>query len=356
MESPSAAPNVHIQRLRQNPRSLRLLKGFLNAEKLSRSSSTASAEQETEGMLSSAPGSAADDGHESLWDHMHQDGTMDRFMKRRNAAGRTHDAALAAAGVLLKARFEEHSTRHAVSALIPPDSKARRKGLLQLSLHQLAVAAMDAGATPEEVDEATTQAESTITLITPLERFQHAVCAVRGVAVLINTDSQHTARQRAMVGQWLHETSARVNRQGKLPLPHEGESAHEKGRREGCFAGVGYVIDPMCQFKKAWDVSQIFFLVYCAIFVPLRVCWGQVTKPWERPFVAELIVDVNFLLDLIINCLTAYVRPDTGKLEWDAQEIFRNYGKSWFPIDLMSILPINYIGLAVNSGKKVRKF
>ena len=299
---------------------------------------------------------AAGEKPHSLWDQTFQDGTMARVIDKEMRAKRTHAQALVAASAIYHDRVNDHFSRTAVEELIPETSTARRKGLHRLDLGELAGAAMAGGATAEQIHDAVTSAEEQRGELSPLTRFRYAVSGISSVAVLLKPEAgaagdgenADACRQRAIHDEWMTEVSTRFIDDVTDLQAAEMQAAKMRG---GWFAGVGWALDPKCKFKAAWDVSQIFFLIYCAIFVPLRVCWEQVNEPWERDFILDLIVDIFFLLDLLLNCVTAYIRADTGKLEWQLREIVRNYLQSWFTIDLLSIIPINYLGLLAQSGE-----
>jgi hypothetical protein len=55
--------------------------------------------------------------------------------------------------------------------------------------------------------------------------------------------------------------------------------------------------------------------------------------------VIESIVDVIFFIDLVLNFFFAFY-DETDELIDDRKEIMINYAKTWFLIDLATILPI----------------
>ena len=93
----------------------------------------------------------------------------------------------------------------------------------------------------------------------------------------------------------------------------------------------------------------MFLLTYVAITIPLRI--GFELNDWSDPetfwFWFELCVDIYFWIDIVINFRTAYRVSDdpNSELIIDPRLIAKRYMKSWFPIDLISCLPISYIEL-----------
>lgn len=58
----------------------------------------------------------------------------------------------------------------------------------------------------------------------------------------------------------------------------------------------------------------------------------------------EDIIDVLFALDVIYTFRTAYLDPQ-GEMVRDGGKIVSNYLGSWFPIDILASLPLEYIVL-----------
>jgi hypothetical protein len=100
--------------------------------------------------------------------------------------------------------------------------------------------------------------------------------------------------------------------------------------------------DPDSTFSGWWDLGQIIFLLYISWAVPLRVGLSIDVANWSFWFFFELIVDVYFWIDLVLNFRTAYWAQN-GTLEVDPREIKWHYLKSWFVLDFVSCIPVNYI-------------
>lgn len=58
----------------------------------------------------------------------------------------------------------------------------------------------------------------------------------------------------------------------------------------------------------------------------------------------EDIIDVLFALDVFYTFRTAYLDPQ-GEMVRDGGKIVSNYLGSWFPIDILASLPLEYIVL-----------
>jgi CRP-like cAMP-binding protein len=101
------------------------------------------------------------------------------------------------------------------------------------------------------------------------------------------------------------------------------------------------VIDPNSTFRRWWDFTQIVLLLYVAIAVPYRIGFGKEVLWLESWFWLDVCVDIYFISDVYVSFRTAYV-DDEGDLEYRNSKIAVNYLKSWFAIDILSCLPVNY--------------
>lgn len=98
-----------------------------------------------------------------------------------------------------------------------------------------------------------------------------------------------------------------------------------------------FVILPDDPFKKKWDMLIIAVLIFTALVSPYRIAFITVdTIPWVA---SETIVDITFSVDLILNFFFAYY-DETEEVIDTRKDIAINYVKSWFLIDLATILPI----------------
>ncbi len=62
----------------------------------------------------------------------------------------------------------------------------------------------------------------------------------------------------------------------------------------------------------------------------------------------ELVVDMWFLVDVVINFFTGYHEP-TGEYVSDRRRVARAYLRSWFVPDFLSSLPADFIADSVAS-------
>lgn len=54
----------------------------------------------------------------------------------------------------------------------------------------------------------------------------------------------------------------------------------------------------------------------------------------------DIIVDIIFLIDMIVQFISAYDDPVTGLQIVSMRKIARNYIMGWFLIDLVALIPV----------------
>lgn len=115
-------------------------------------------------------------------------------------------------------------------------------------------------------------------------------------------------------------------------------------------ANSDYVINPSATWKVCWDIFVGVIILYSAIVVPFRLGFHVVmSKAW---LLAEVSVDVVFLIDMIFSLFTSY--EENGEHVHQLQAIAKNYMKSWFMLDLVSTMPFYLFGNNLKSLKLVR--
>lgn len=115
----------------------------------------------------------------------------------------------------------------------------------------------------------------------------------------------------------------------------------DKARKRRCFFrpdGTGGAVT----FRQAWDVVQVFLLLYVAVSVPFRVAFSRDAVPFSAIFWWEVCIDVYFWVDIVINFRTFYYDLD-GLLVIDEKKVCKRYLRGWFLIDVVSCAPVMYI-------------
>lgn len=105
-------------------------------------------------------------------------------------------------------------------------------------------------------------------------------------------------------------------------------------------------------FKAVWDWVILLLVIYTAIFTPYsaafllneveehrrRTC-GYVCNPLN---VVDLLVDVMFIVDILINFRTTYVNHNEEVVSHPGR-IAQHYFKGWFLIDIVAAIPFDLL-------------
>jgi len=98
-------------------------------------------------------------------------------------------------------------------------------------------------------------------------------------------------------------------------------------------------IHPNSIFRKCWDFVQLIVLLYICVVIPIRV--GFEKPAYGAAFIIDLLVDIFFVLDIIFNFYTGYF-DSNGDIELRAKMLRVYYLKTWFIIDTLAALPVDY--------------
>jgi len=75
--------------------------------------------------------------------------------------------------------------------------------------------------------------------------------------------------------------------------------------------------------------------------------------PTSLPFLSPLSLSVScflFLPLLPLVLAAGYTKYTHNKVEYDLKKVAWHYAKTWFVVDLISVVPVNYIPLIANGG------
>ncbi|KAJ3609395.1 hypothetical protein NHX12_023918 [Muraenolepis orangiensis] len=108
----------------------------------------------------------------------------------------------------------------------------------------------------------------------------------------------------------------------------------------------GWIIHPYSDFRFYWDLVMLLLMMSNLVILPWGITFfeDQNTAPW---ITFNVISDTLFLLDLIFNFRTGIPGED-GHVILDPKEIRCLYVRSWFVVDFVSSIPVDYIFLIVD--------
>ncbi|XP_066442770.1 potassium voltage-gated channel subfamily H member 6 [Eleutherodactylus coqui] len=105
-------------------------------------------------------------------------------------------------------------------------------------------------------------------------------------------------------------------------------------------------------FKAVWDWLILLLVIYTAIFTPYSAAFLLNDQDEERTWacgyscnpldIVDLIVDIMFIVDIVINFRTTYVNINDEVVSHPAK-IAIHYFKGWFLIDMVAAIPFDLL-------------
>ncbi|KAM4747809.1 potassium/sodium hyperpolarization-activated cyclic nucleotide-gated channel 4 [Rhinophrynus dorsalis] len=109
-----------------------------------------------------------------------------------------------------------------------------------------------------------------------------------------------------------------------------------------------WIIHPYSDFRFYWDLTMLLLMVGNLIIIPVGITFfkEENTPAW---IVFNVVSDTFFLVDLVLNFRTGIVLEDNTEIILEPQRIKIRYLKSWFLVDFVSSIPVDYIFLIVET-------
>ncbi|GCB86780.1 hypothetical protein scyTo_0027461, partial [Scyliorhinus torazame] len=97
---------------------------------------------------------------------------------------------------------------------------------------------------------------------------------------------------------------------------------------------------------------MLLLMVGNLIILPVGITFfkDENTPPW---IVFNVVSDTFFLIDLVLNFRTGIVVEDNTEIILDPHTIKMKYLKSWFLVDFVSSIPVDYVFLIVDLETRV---
>eukprot|EP00927_Polykrikos_kofoidii_P034468 TRINITY_DN2924_c0_g1_i1.p1 TRINITY_DN2924_c0_g1~~TRINITY_DN2924_c0_g1_i1.p1 ORF type:complete len:790 (-),score=128.39 TRINITY_DN2924_c0_g1_i1:16-2349(-) len=113
---------------------------------------------------------------------------------------------------------------------------------------------------------------------------------------------------------------------------------HRLHGKQGAKRQKTCMLPPRCGFLLVWQSLLILLLFYIAVVVVFLISfWNGEEQPWTR--VLSSVIDVTFACDLILNFFIGIEAPD-GTIVMDWKLTAKLYLRSWFLVDLVSMVPL----------------
>ncbi|VDP13055.1 unnamed protein product [Soboliphyme baturini] len=111
-------------------------------------------------------------------------------------------------------------------------------------------------------------------------------------------------------------------------------------------------------FKAVWDWIILLLVIYTAIFTPYVAAFllreeslSKRQYKYSDPLeVVDLIVDIMFIIDIIINFRTTYVNNNDEVVSHPGK-IAIHYFKGWFIIDVVAAIPFDLLLFNANTDE-----
>ena len=118
-----------------------------------------------------------------------------------------------------------------------------------------------------------------------------------------------------------------------------------------------YIIMPSNRNKLKWDLANVALLIYSAFQIPFALTFQNTSCTISTIDALNLIVDIIFIADCGLSCVTAYTDTESGNVIADPKSVLKHYASSWLLPDLASSIPLDRIICAVgDSGSHYVRF
>ncbi|KAF1334147.1 Cyclic nucleotide-binding protein, partial [Globisporangium splendens] len=126
---------------------------------------------------------------------------------------------------------------------------------------------------------------------------------------------------------------------------------HQNRRYFSCLKAP--ILDPRTNAKLTWDSLVMLIVLYSAIVIPIEVGfpdfefgmgWGSVS----------IATDVLFCLDVVQNFFVGFYTSEEEPMVRDRKQIACKYLTSWFILDVLAIIPADYVINGINNDPEIR--
>ncbi|KAM9848455.1 potassium/sodium hyperpolarization-activated cyclic nucleotide-gated channel 2 [Aulostomus maculatus] len=163
---------------------------------------------------------------------------------------------------------------------------------------------------------------------------------------IVPDDGEARGNQTYMQRQFSSMLQPGVN---KFSLRMFGSQKAVEKEQERVKSAGNWIIHPYSDFRFYWDFTMLMFMVGNLIIIPVGITFfkDETTTPW---IIFNVVSDTFFLIDLVLNFRTGIVFEDNTEIILDPKKIKKKYLKSWFVVDFVSSIPVDYIFLIVEKG------
>ncbi|CAF0815980.1 unnamed protein product [Brachionus calyciflorus] len=115
-----------------------------------------------------------------------------------------------------------------------------------------------------------------------------------------------------------------------------------------------WIIHPCSNFRFYWDLVMLILLIANVIILPVAISFFNDNWSHTGLLIFNLVSDSMFLLDIVVNFRTGVLQNDyIDEIILEPKQIAKHYIRTWFFVDFLSSIPLDYIFLLVReSGEK----
>ncbi|XP_051556575.1 potassium/sodium hyperpolarization-activated cyclic nucleotide-gated channel 2-like [Myxocyprinus asiaticus] len=135
----------------------------------------------------------------------------------------------------------------------------------------------------------------------------------------------------------------------KFSLRMYGSQKAVEKEQERVKSAGNWIIHPYSDFRFYWDFTMLLFMVGNLIIIPVGITFfkEETSTPW---ILFNVVSDTFFLMDLVLNFRTGIIIEDNSDIILDPKTIKKKYLRTWFVVDFVSSIPVDYIFLIVEKG------
>eukprot|EP00440_Ansanella_granifera_P051278 gb/GFBE01055585.1/.p1 GENE.gb/GFBE01055585.1/~~gb/GFBE01055585.1/.p1 ORF type:complete len:815 (+),score=146.05 gb/GFBE01055585.1/:1-2445(+) len=115
-----------------------------------------------------------------------------------------------------------------------------------------------------------------------------------------------------------------------------------------------FLLDPNSECMKYWDILIMFCLVFTSLVTPYEIAFVELDAGAAGTILQVLnrLLDVVFITDMVMQFFLMVKRQTRQGTVWvkSRRQIAKHYLRTWFTIDLFSVLPYDYITQLQSDG------
>ncbi|KAG1692327.1 hypothetical protein DVH05_025497 [Phytophthora capsici] len=165
---------------------------------------------------------------------------------------------------------------------------------------------------------------SVTTSILDVSKFKQTVSRMFEKASQIKLDEERSARVAELV-----DSDVMVLNTSQLAQSQK-RKAHQ------------FTISIHSTFRHWWDFVITVSIAYVIVLTPIKVGFG--VQSTGLNYALDVVVDVIYLIEMVLNFFTSYEDDATGEEIKDLDKIRRSYLQSWFLVDAVSSFPSSLVG------------